>query len=155
MSDVWDCEMGVWRDVSEDCALAGPWPGMGGGSTWGHYWSQAATCELWAEPGSPGPGRPLYSAWLKHSYAATGAHSSVFIYLCVFQLIGFKFVYKYFLSGRFDHLRNWNWFYLLLPHKVAAKVLCDLMVVQSERYAAFNWEFLTGNIVFGHDLQVC
>ena len=59
----------------------------------------------------------------------------------------------FFLSGWFDHLRNW--FYPLLPHKVAAEVLCDLMVVQSERYAAFNWEFLTGSIVYGHEVQVC
>ena len=54
---------------------------------------------------------------------------------------------RIFVSAWFDHPRNW--FYLLLPHKVAAEVLCDLMVVQFKRYAAFNWEFLTKSIVSG------
>lgn len=40
----------------------------------------------------------------------------------------------------------------LLAHKIAAEVLCNLKVVQSERYAAFNSEFLTGSILIGHDV---
>ena len=155
MSDVWDCEMGVWRDVSEDCALAGPWPGMGGGSTWGHYWSQAATCELWAEPGSPGPGRQTIILSMAQTFLRChrGALECIYTFVSL-QTYWFQVCVRvFFLSGWFDHLRNW--FYPLLPHKVAAEVLCDLMVVQSERYAAFNWEFLTGSIVSGHDVQVC
>ena len=92
MSEIVRCEMGVWGDVRENCA-----PGLWGGTTWGHYWSQAATCGLWAEPGSPGPepGTPLYTARLKHSDPGmdTGEHSDVFTALCIFRPIGLKLVY--------------------------------------------------------------